>query len=373
MRDSLSVADMCISYSRGKLTYADVNAVLGSADFYEVAALGEAVLSDDAAGALEKAEQVISSGKGVGVLAKDLLVLSQSLRRRLHLSGRQRRARPADEMYAEVRRIASKADGRKLLRCCEIFAGLESSLRYTSSPRIVLETALVKACLPASDLDLLTLARRLDILEGKLASGAFAAPAAPVQPAFRRVLRRRRRLYSPLPRPRRRRSPVSVAPSPLAQHRRRAEEAPSFFQEIPSDEEAPPENFGAAFSAPPEVSSLRREEPKDVNALAPENRSKAGAYFRRSLRRNVKSGVLFTMCQDLETAFEGDTFILTTDSDTIYRRLNSEDNYKNVQAALATIGIRSFEIRRKGERKDPLQEDIETLKKNFPDADIEIK
>ena len=357
MRDSLSVADMCISYSRGKLTYADVNVVLGSADFYEVAALGEAVLSDDAAGALEKAEQVISSGKGVGVLAKDLLVfLNRCVVASTCRDGNAVLDLP-DEMYAEVRRIASKADGRKLLRCCEIFAGLESSLRYTSSPRIVLETALVKACLPASDLDLLTLARRLDILEGKLASGAFAAPAAPVQPASA--------AQAP--------QSVSAAPSPLAQHRRRAEEAPSFFQEIPSDEEAPPENFGAAFSAPPEVSSLRREEPKDVNALAPENRSKAGAYFRRSLRRNVKSGVLFTMCQDLETAFEGDTFILTTDSDTIYRRLNSEDNYKNVQAALAAIGIRSFEIRRKGERKDPLQEDIETLKKNFPDADIEIK
>ena len=343
MRDSLSVADMCISYSRGKLTYADVNAVLGSADFYEVAALGEAVLSDDAAGALEKAEQVISSGKGVGVLAKDLLVfLNRCVVASTCRDGNAVLDLP-DEMYAEVRRIASKADGRKLLRCCEIFAGLESSLRYTSSPRIVLETALVKACLPASDLDLLTLARRLDILEGKLASGAFAAPAAPVQPASA--------AQAP--------QSVSAAPSPLAQHRRRAEEAPSFFQEIPSDEEAPPENFGAAFSAPPEVSSLRREEPKDVNALAPENRSKAGAYFRRSLRRNVKSGVLFTMCQDLETAFEGDTFILTTDSDTIYRRLNSEDNYKNVQAALAAIGIRSFEIRRKGERKDPLQEDIE--------------
>ena len=153
MRDSLSVADMCISYSRGKLTYADVNAVLGSADFYEVAALGEAVLSDDAAGALEKAEQVISSGKGVGVLAKDLLVfLNRCVVASTCRDGNAVLDLP-DEMYAEVRRIASKADGRKLLRCCEIFAGLESSLRYTSSPRIVLETALVKACLPASDLE----------------------------------------------------------------------------------------------------------------------------------------------------------------------------------------------------------------------------
>ncbi len=353
MRDSLSVADMCISYSRGKLTYADVNEVLGSADFYEVAALGEAVLSDDAGGALEKAEGVIASGKGVGVLAKDLLAfLNRCVVASTCRDGNAVLGLP-DEMYAEVKRIAGKADGRKLLRCCEIFAALESDLRYTSSPRIVLETALVKACLPASDLDVLTLARRLDILEGKLASGAFV----PAHPAAERA--------DEASVPSAERAPASAGPA-------RREEAP-WMREVPSDEEAPPENFGGGYSAPPEPVSLRREEPKDVDASAPANRAKAGAYFRRSLRRNVKSGVLFTMCQDLETAFEGDTFVLTTDNDTIFRRLNSEDNYKNVQAALAAIGIHSFEIRRKGETKDPLEADIETLQKNFPDTDIEIK
>ena len=224
----------------------------------------------------------------------------------------------------------------------------------------MLETALVKACLPASDIDALTLARRLDILEGKLASGAFA----PAQPR-----------PSGSPAPAADREPP--APSPRAEQGQRhagqgRAEQPSLFEEVPSDEDAPPESFGAGYSAPPPP-SLRREEPKEIDALAPENRDRAGAYFRRSLRRNVKSGVLFTMCQDLETSFEGDTFILATDSDTIYRRLNSEENYKNVQAALAAIGIRSFEIRRKGEKKDPLQEDIASLQKNFPDADIEIR
>lgn len=34
-RDMLSIADMCVSYSSGKLTYDDVTKVLGSADFYE--------------------------------------------------------------------------------------------------------------------------------------------------------------------------------------------------------------------------------------------------------------------------------------------------------------------------------------------------
>lgn len=57
MRDSLSVADICISYSKGKLTYADVCEVLGSADFYEVAKLGESVLKEDVSAALSETER----------------------------------------------------------------------------------------------------------------------------------------------------------------------------------------------------------------------------------------------------------------------------------------------------------------------------
>ena len=38
-RDSLSIADTCASYSQGKLTYADVNEVLGSADFNSLSTL----------------------------------------------------------------------------------------------------------------------------------------------------------------------------------------------------------------------------------------------------------------------------------------------------------------------------------------------
>ena len=110
-----------------------------------------------------------------------------------------------------------------------------------------------------------------------------------------------------------------------------------------------------------------------VNALAPEKRKAAFGYFMRSLRKNVKSGVLFTMCQDLESSFEGDRFVLETASDVIFRRLNSEENHASVAAALEAIGIKDFEIRLKAAKKDPLQQDIETIRKNFPDADIEIR
>ena len=337
MRDSLSVADICISYSKGKLTYRDVCEVLGSADFADIAKLGEYILADDASSALTEAERIIASGKGAGVLAKDILVFLNRCTVAATCRDGNAVLNLPEEMYAEVRRIAGRAEGRKLLRACEIFAQVETDLRYSSSPRIVLETAIVKACLPAADLDVLTLARRLDMLEAKLSAGAYAPPQAERAQA--------------------------AAP--------RQEPPRQEFRPVLTDEEAPPEEF---FTAPPEPPATpRRQAAQAVDASLPENRKLAFAHFLRALRRGAKNGVLFTMCQDLGSFFEGDKMILTTDSDTIFRRLQSAENHKNVQEALESIGIKEFEVRMRTARKDPVKADIEELRKNFPDAPFEVK
>ena len=346
MRDSLSVADICISYSRGKLTYADVCEVLGSADFYEVAKLGESLLKEDSSAALTETERVLSSGKGVGVLAKDILAfLNQCTVAKTCKNGNAILNLPS-EMYEEIVRIAAAADGRKILRCCEIFADVETDLRYSSSPRIVLETAVAKACLPEADQDVLALARRLERLEERLKSGAFVPSAATAEQE-------------------RAQSEPSGGREEMRGAAAREEERPPLLEE-----EAPPEDV---FSHAADPFAAKGPSAEAVNALAPEKRKAAFGYFMRSLRKNVKSGVLFTMCQDLESSFEGDRFVLETASDVIFRRLNSEENHASVAAALEAIGIKDFEIRLKAAKKDPLQQDIETIRKNFPDADIEIR
>lgn len=358
MRDSLSVADICISYSRGKLTYADVCEVLGSADFYEVAKLGESLLKEDSSAALTETERVLSSGKGVGVLAKDILTfLNQCTVAKTCKNGNAILNLPS-EMYEEIVRIAAAADGRKILRCCEIFADVETDLRYSSSPRIVLETAVAKACLPEADQDVLALARRLERLEEKLKSEAFVPSAATAEQerAQSEPSGGREEMRGITGREVREEMRGAAA---------REEERPPLLEE-----EAPPEDV---FSHAADPFAAKGPSAEAVNALAPEKRKAAFGYFMRSLRKNVKSGVLFTMCQDLESSFEGDRFVLETASDVIFRRLNSEENHASVAAALEAIGIKDFEIRLKAAKKDPLQQDIETIRKNFPDADIEIR
>lgn len=344
VRDSLSIADICISYSRGKLTYADVNEVLGSADFYEIAKLGEAILSENVSDALTETERVIASGKGVGVLNKDILNFINNCSIAKSCRNANAILNLPQEMFAEIGRIAEKADGRKILRCAEIFTGIEADMRYSVSPRIILETAIVKACMPETDYDALALSRRLDAMEAKLKSGAYAAgPAAAPSAAPQ----------------------AQTAQGAVAAGEKRAapvlEAVP--FEEAPFDE-PPPE---------PDLFAARRAEPEKVDALAPDKRKAAFGYFMRTLRSGSKNGVLFTMCQDLEPSFEGDKFVLSASSEVIFRSLNREEHFKSIKTALEKIGITDFDIRLKGAKADTLDEDIARLKKDFAGTDIEEK
>ena len=106
VRDMLSIADTCVSYTGGALTYADVTTVLGGADFSGVAAFCEAVLCGKSGEAFERAEAFLSAGKSVGVLVKDVMNFFNSCAvAKICRDGKNILALP-DESYKEVERVA---------------------------------------------------------------------------------------------------------------------------------------------------------------------------------------------------------------------------------------------------------------------------
>ena len=133
VRDMLSVADTCVSYSTGKLTYADVNAVLGNADLSSVVKLCQSVLAGDAGAAFEQTESFLSAGKSVGMLLKDVMnFLNACAVAKTCRDGQTILAFP-DEMYKMVAGVAKATDGHRLLRVTEIFANVEADLKYSAS------------------------------------------------------------------------------------------------------------------------------------------------------------------------------------------------------------------------------------------------
>lgn len=369
VRDMLSVADTCVSYTSGKLTYADVTAVLGNADFSAVATLCGAILQGDAGAAFEKTEAFLSAGKSVGMLLKDIMnFLNACAVAKTCRDGKTILAFP-DDMYAEVLKIAKETDGHRLLRVTEIFADVEMDLKYSTSPRILFETAVLKAGMPQEDYDIEALITRISALEKQIAEGNFTVNAGG-RGETNKVL-----------------SPVQeVKPQAVEVETPKKEEVyePADMY-IPPDEE---QTGGYAYFDGFAPKSEKKEEkpqkfaqeatmsvPKPVKPVVKGDGKATFGTFLRTMRKTARNGVLLTLCMDLDGEYEGDLFVLYTTSDTIYRSLTKPEHYGLIAQAFETMGISEggFEVRLRGKQSDNFQKTVNEIKSTFEGVKVEIK
>ena len=386
MRDMLSLADPCVSYSEGKLTYADVTAVLGTADFSSTAELCAAILKGDGGEALEKCEDILAEGKSVALLIKDALqFLNGCAVAKTCAHGEKLLLLPADR-YALLKSTANLAENRVLVRALEILAQAESDCRYTTTPKITLETAVLKAAFVKEDEDITALLQRVQVLEDALSdlqSGAVSLPAA-AQTSSSAAAQE----YS--------------VPTQQPQEKARKQTGGEFPEEAPPDENetggnlyldsdyvradkarqakktqtayeatssAQPGMFDTPFAAAQSAAPQAGQKP--TNAAAGDAKVAFGKFLRAL--RAVGNGVLFTICMDMESDFDGDTFVLYTTKETLLNTLKRETNFPVVQNALNKIGITDFDLRLKSKEKDNTNKAIDEIKEKFADAKITIK
>lgn len=363
VRDMLSVADTCVSYASGRLTYADVNTVLGNADFSAVTQLCAKILQSDVGGAFERTELFLSAGKSVGMLLKDVLnFLNACAVAKTCRDGKSILALP-EGMYAEIAAIAKQTDGHRLLRVTEIFAGVETDLKYATSPRILFETAVLKASMPQEDYDIEALIARVTELENKLAQGVMVQSAAIPAPVYQ----------AEVPKAAPKEEPEPQAPTPPI------EEDFTAYMEAPPDEEALGGNV--YFDEPP-IRAAVKEEPKlapkpvpAVKAAAKGDAKATFGSFLRSVRKTAKNGVLITLCMDLDGAYEDGVFVLYTESDTVYRSLSKQEHMALIAQAFEAIGIDTdgFALRLRGKQSDNFNKAVDEIKQTFPTVKVEIK
>jgi DNA polymerase III gamma/tau subunit len=370
VRDMLSIADTCVSYTDGKLTYNDVTAVLGGVDFSAVAAFCAATLSGDAASAFEQAEAFLSAGKSVGMLVKDVLnFLNICAIAKICRDGKTLLALP-EETYQEALQVARKVDGHALLRATEIFAQTEQALKYATSPRILFETAVLKVSMPKQDYDIEALLTRIAALEKCLENGVIVQNDGD-------------RGAMNVPATQKTEAPKKAAPQ---------EEYETVDMDVPPEMDVPPDEaetggnvyFDSEFI--PEKKKVERtaivQEPvvakPSVSVLNNANKGNAQATFGaflRSLRKTGKSGVVFAMCMDLESAYEGDVFVIYTDSPTIYNSLSKPEHTALLSQAFAGVGITEgqYALRLRGKQTDDFQKGVDEIKQTFNGVKIDVK
>ena len=389
MRDMLSLADPCVSYSEGKLTYADVTAVLGTADFSSTAELCAAILKGDGGEALEKCEDILAEGKSVALLIKDALqFLNGCAVAKTCAHGEKLLLLPADR-YALLKSTANLAENRVLVRALEILAQAESDCRYTTTPKITLETAVLKAAFVKEDEDITALVQRVQVLEDALSdlrSGAVSLPAA-AQTSSSLAAAAAQEYSVPTQQPKEKARkqtggefPEEAPPDEnetggnlyldsdyvRADKARQAKKAQTAYEATSS---AQPGMFDTPFAAV--QSAAPQAGLKPTNAAAGDAKVAFGKFLRAL--RAVGNGVLFTICMDMESDFDGDTFVLYTTKETLLNTLKRETNFPVVQNALNKIGITDFDLRLKSKEKDNTNKAIDEIKEKFADAKITIK
>ena len=360
-RDSLSIADMCASYSPGKLTYDDVNNVLGKADFQAIGEIVAAIVNGSSGDALSATESVLSTGKGVGVLLRDLLNYFNNLAIVKTCRGSDKIVNLPQEKYNALLSLAKEANGHAILRATEILTRAEGDLRYAVDGRITLETAIIKAAMPAADYDIEALLSRIEALERAVKEGVKVTVKTVEKPAP--VIEKQEiKEQKPVPGTEQHQPAKAVL---------QEDNSPSPFGDSPFASAAQPqkksgEEQGTLFEQSGAASGA-------VGSLSDADKKTVFGRFLKLFRTTKRNAVLFTLCMDLENYFEGDTFVLSTDVEAVYKSLNRDENKAFIGETLQELGVFSFDIRLNPKGEDEYESALNKLRDNFKGSDIQIK
>ncbi len=331
IRDALSIADICVSYRDGKLTYADVLEVMGATDSERISEVIGAILSSQIGKALEAVEKLSDAGKSVGVLCRDIISRLREIIICKSCSGGQKILELPDDIYEFCKKTGEGTDERRLLRAVEIFAEAEANLRFTQTPRVVLETACIKAALPESDYNMDALLARVSQLEKRLEEGVTVING--IQPTERE---------------------------------RQAEER--IIESQPLAEELTP---------PPIVSEEpigEKEEAKEETEQPKTALISAGKLWGTVIRKLRADGniVLWVACQEMRATLDGRTLKIIAGDEGGYNAVIKESNLAQLAKAVKSIGDYEVEIVKEGDRGSEKERDIEKVKELFGEDKVKI-
>lgn len=145
VRDMLSIADSIVSFSNGNVSYENAVKILGTSDTRKLVDFADKIILKDVGGAFEEINKVVLSGKNISVFSKEatvhfrnLLVVKTSNLAKQILS------LPEDD-YNLIKEQAERETVENLMHYMTTFSEIEAELKYSMSPRTLVEVATVKA------------------------------------------------------------------------------------------------------------------------------------------------------------------------------------------------------------------------------------
>jgi len=170
VRDALSIADMCVSYCEGNITYDGVLEVLGASDPQKLQSICEAIASGNVDAALSETAVLCDLGKNIPFLASDIGKFFRNLIYIKTCANAKEIISLPEAVFDSMKNISGKYSVEKCMSIMKIMTSLEGEFRYSSQHRIIFEAAIVLAALGGgTDIKVDELKIKVDRIEKYLA------------------------------------------------------------------------------------------------------------------------------------------------------------------------------------------------------------
>jgi DNA polymerase-3 subunit gamma/tau len=164
-RDALSLLDQASVLSGERVDDAVVQALLGAPRSQVQVELADAVAVGDARSAFEIVNRLVQDGQDLRNVTNETLAHFRDLLLVKTAPGQEDLLDVAADGYEALRAQADKFTASELARVIELLLAAQNDMRWTTSPRLSLELALVRATIPETDASPAGTLSRLERLE----------------------------------------------------------------------------------------------------------------------------------------------------------------------------------------------------------------
>ena len=165
----LSIADMCVAFSNGNVTYESVTDAIGVTNKDVLYDLCGHIINKDAKGILTSIDLSARSGKNMAQLAKDMVEYVRDITVVKTCANHKDILAYPDGEINKLRDLAERITTDKLLNYLKSLNSLEQEFRYTSNARELLEIVLLGLVVDESN-EIARLKAKVKELEEKIAT-----------------------------------------------------------------------------------------------------------------------------------------------------------------------------------------------------------
>ena len=178
MRDALSILDQCLSVGEATVSYADVAAFLGATDHRFLIGILKAVSEQNPKDALSLIDEFMAAGKNPVLLMENLMETLRSLLLCKTMEHPESILEVSADYAAQLQALAEDFTNESILHGMTRLSECMNAAKYMKNPRVLVEMAVTKMCLPSYAEDTEALAARVAEMEKAIRRGVVPAKEA---------------------------------------------------------------------------------------------------------------------------------------------------------------------------------------------------